>query len=253
MRAAALGPPVAMLAAMLAPVLAAAPLPSAAEAQVQVSPGSPPFPGVQGLPRLAAGAPAAIRARINAALAQADARGGAAAATCTEEARGRGISSGAGSPAWERTVRVTQAGPRLLSFLVSDESYCGGPHPNAEVFPLVYDLQTGRPADWMRLLPPGLASAAEVSTAGDGTTLGLVRSPALLRIAIGDAAPDCVDPLAHADWFTLWPEAGGLTATVFGLPHAVAACATPVTLTPGQLRARGGAGLARLLAPAARR
>jgi len=117
----------------------------------------------------------------------------------------------------------------------------------------VFDLRTGRPPDWTRLLPPALAGEAALDTAGDGTPVGLVRSPALLQLARGAARPDCKDVLdADSGRFVIWPEQGGLTAVIFGLAHVVQACADGISLPAARLRALGGAALADTLAPARR-
>ena len=128
--------------------------------------------------------------------------------------------------------------------------FCGGAHPNADVFPLVFDLRTGQPPDWTRLLPPSLSGQAVLSTAGDGSRIGLVRSAALLRRAAAAASDECKPVLERdAGQFALWPADGRLNAVAFGLPHVVAACADPIGLTPNELRGLGAAGLAATIAP----
>ena len=116
---------------------------------------------------------------------------------------------------------------------------------------MVFDLRSGRPPDWSRLLPPSLTGDAVVDTAGDGTPVGLVRSAALLQRARDAAAPECADVLdADSGRFMLWPEAGQMTAMVFGLPHAVLGCANELYLSRAELRSVGGASLADTIAPA---
>lgn len=243
----ALALPVLALPVLALLVLAA---PARADGPVRLQPGRALFMDAQGTPRVTGGTAKQVRARINAALAAADARLRAGMKECMM------VSSGLpdGPPStWQRTVSVTQAGPRWLSVLVSDDFYCGGAHPNNDVFPLVFDLRTGRPPDWTRLLPPALAGEAALDTAGDGSPVGLVRSPALLQLARGAARPDCKDVLdADSGRFVIWPEQGGLTAVIFGLAHVVQACADGISLPPARLRALGGAALADTLAPARR-
>lgn len=203
--------------------------------------------GVQAMPRVMAGTTPAVRARVNAALAAADARVRAAVSRCL---RPDPASAGL-TLEWTRRVSVTQAGPRWLSILASDETWCGGPYPNADVFALVFDLRTGHPPDWTRLLPPSLTGDAVVETAVDGTRIGLVRSAALLQRARDAAEPECAGVLdAHSGQFMFWPAAGELTAVAFGLPHAVAACADELALSQAELRSLGAVSLADSIAPA---
>lgn len=125
---------------------------------------------------------------------------------------------------------MTQAGPRWLSLLIADEYYCGGPYPSAEVYPLVFDLQTGRPAELRAVLPPGVDGKSGISTAADGAQLGVIRSAALSRQARARASAECAVSLENNQDFVLWPEHGVWQAVVFGLPHVSAACADPVPL-----------------------
>ena len=225
------------------------PVPAWADGPVRLRPNGSLSHGVQAMPRVTGGAPAAVLARINAALAAADARVRAAVKECLLPEN-----APAGSTLeWTRTVSVTQAGPRWLAVLASDDTWCGGPHPNADFFVLVFDLRSGRPPDWTRLLPPALTGDAVVETAIDGTPVGLVQSAALLQRAREAASPECAGVLdADSGRFMLWPEGGRIMASVFGLAHAVAACAEQVALSPSQLRALGGVSLADTIAPAHR-
>ena len=40
---------------------------------------------------------------------------------------------------WSRTIKVTMAGPRFLSLVASDETFCGGAHPDSDVIAMVFD------------------------------------------------------------------------------------------------------------------
>lgn len=220
--------------------------PAWADDAVRLTPSRVLVPGFESLPRVVDGVPAPARARINGALAAADKRGMAARTDCLAQ-------QDPAEPSimeWTRAVTVTQAGPRWLAVLVSDEMFCGGAHPDADVFPLVFDVRTGRPPDWTRLLPRSLAGEAVLSTAGDGTRIGLVRSAALLRRAVAQAPADCKAILDRdAGQFAVWPGDGRLNAVVFGLPHVAAACADAVGLTPAELRGLGASDLAVTIAP----
>jgi hypothetical protein len=149
---------------------------------------------------------------------------------------------------WTRTIEVTMRGPRYLSLLATDNFSCGGPHPDYSLVALVYDLATGAPVNWKRLLPAALAQDTRTDTAGDGTVLGEVVSPALLTRVVEAARaepmsdPECPDALVESTrGFLLWPDAqaGGIVAQPVGLPHAVDACANPIVIATPEMRKLG--------------
>lgn len=193
------------------------------------------------LPRIVAPATPAT-AKINAALAVLDRRWADYARNC----RAIGKDNEA-----TRTVKVTMAGPRFLSLLASDEEFCGGAHPDNSTLALVYDLESGRPVDWSKLLGPRLASSARVETVLDGTRIGVVISPGLTRLyqSAVRKAPDydpawwneCSEALSDPNLeFVLWLDAKkrGLGAEPV-LVHAVAPCAEDVTIPAADLRRAG--------------
>lgn len=209
-------------------------------------------PGVAALPRLRDASSSARR--INQALNAADERARLAAEDCdaqTAEARGDKT-----EPAWQRTVTVAMRGPRYLALVASDNWYCGGAYPDTSRFALVYDLNTGEPVNWMRLLPKTLVRAAAMDTAGDGTRLGVIDSPQLtaLYLKMRKADADCMDALrSQSLTFLLWPDAKqeGLAMEPSNLPHVIAACGGEVLIPLQSLRALGvDAGLLNAIAAA---
>jgi hypothetical protein len=44
---------------------------------------------------------------------------------------------------WQRTIKVTMHGPRLLSMVAADGFYCGTAHPDDDLVVLVFNLETG--------------------------------------------------------------------------------------------------------------
>jgi hypothetical protein len=120
---------------------------------------------VAAFPRLSAGAQPAIIERINKALTRGDGRVRKAATDCLREDRKHAD--------WSRKVSVTMQGPRYVSFVASGEYFCGGAHPDSSTVALVFNLDTGMPADWAKLLPE-LAQHTGTDTAGDGSILGTV-------------------------------------------------------------------------------
>ncbi len=180
--------------------------------------------------------------RVNQALTNADARVRAAAAQCHEAAIE--AQADAGDAGWQRSVTVAMRGPRYLAVVASDSWYCGGPYPSAASFALAYDLRTGAPLNWERLLPKALVHTAALNSAGDGTRLGVVASPALkaLYMKVAKVESDCVPVLQDADLqFILWPDAQreGVALEPSGLAHAIAACGPDAVIPLPTLRQLG--------------
>ena len=200
--------------------------------------------GVAAFPRLEATgdvtAPAA--ARVNASLARLDLSVTRAAAECRKGAR-RSSNKEAGD-LWSRTIEVTMRGPRFLSLIATDSYSCGAAYPSdGIVLPLVYDLSTGLPVNWLNYLPAGAKS--ELSDSADGAKMGVVTWPALSARAHKEASADCKDSFAgdaDADvQFVLWLDAktAKVVAQPSSFPHAMAACANTVELSVSDARTMG--------------
>jgi hypothetical protein len=187
--------------------------------------------------------------KINVALARFDSTARKAAAECQREGRGRSW--------WERHVAVPMKGPRFISYVITDNVFCGGAHPSVRTIAIVYDLASGLPMDWTALLPSSLTGTVETSTEEDGNqtvTLTSRRLHALYveqyrpktgnseidaadedcRIAVGQARSAEVPPMMA------WLDAkeGGL-ATRLELSHAMQACVDDVVVPIATLRAEG--------------
>ncbi len=202
----------------------------------ELKPSPPVAPGIAAFPRLAGPAGDAAADRINQALGRRDDKVRAAAKSCRAEG-GKGAE-------WSRRITATMTGPRYLSLVATDTWSCGGAHPDSSTMALVYDLATGAPVNWIRLLPGVAGLQADTDTVGDGTVVGRLSAPALrdLYRAGGTKDPDCVEALRDLDpAFQLWPAAaeGGITLQPVSLPHAVAACGDPVTVPMPALRTLG--------------
>eukprot|EP01037_Dinobryon_pediforme_P014092 gene14092-14211_t len=132
---------------------------------------------------------------------------------------------------WSRNIDVTMRGPRFLSYQINDSLSCSGSaHPDTASFALVYDLTTGSPVDWARLLPKSLVETTSLDSAADGTKIGVVGSKLLSKIYIEglgkDIDADCKEALSSADLtFILWLDAKkkGVSVQTVSLPHVVAA------------------------------
>ncbi|MCJ2133927.1 hypothetical protein MKK69_07555 [Methylobacterium sp. J-026] len=206
------------------------------------------MPGIDAMPQIEAPADDAER-RINAALRRLDEKVRKAAQACRAE--------GGTHSDWGRTVKTPMRGPRFLSVEIADGTYCGGPHPNAALMAIVYDLTAGAPVDWTALLPPSLTGKAALETGADGTkmvTLASERLHALYlkgyRPKTGDAKregddDECRETVSDTSLngppaMMAWLDAGaGGLAVHFDLAHVVQACADTVVIPTAVLRREG--------------
>ncbi len=135
---------------------------------------------------------------------------------------------------WSRTIEVTMEGPRFLSLVVSDETFCGGPHPNGEVIAMVFDMTTGAPVDWTKMVAKSAGASAN-------SAVGTLVLPALQKMNLAAADADCKDVFQDPQPFQMWPDAkrGTLVAQPCDLPHAVQACANKIDLTMDEARKLG--------------
>jgi hypothetical protein len=200
------------------------------------------------MPRIANPATAPEK-RINAALTRLDATLGKAIRAC----KGHGGAPGA----WVRKVESAMRGPRYLSYVIRDMSFCGGAHPQIGTMSIVYELETGAPVDWTRLLPPSMTGKVALTEGMDGTTMVTLSSSRLYALYLSgydrasrmpgsDIAPADLAACKEAVKDTpdppmmIWldAKAGGL-AVQFDLPHVVQVCAVPVVIPVDTLRADG--------------
>ena len=165
----------------------------------------------------------------------------------------RGLSNGpaASGAYWSRSIAVTMAGPRFISFKVVDDTFCGGAHPNTGLWAVVYDLTTGRPVDWSRFLPPTLTGQVTLEPGMDNirtVRLASARLHALYLAGYGateqGSNPDCRDAVTQTPDSpppsSVWLDAakGGL-AVQFDVAHVAQACALPVVIPAASLKAVG--------------
>lgn len=142
---------------------------------------------------------------------------------------------------WSRRVVVTMSGPRYLSLVASDETFCGGAHPEEDQMAMVFDMTTGAAVNWMALVAKSSGAKATTDSAADGSRIGALALPALIKMLMAGADADCMDAFENPQAFQLWPDAEKdvLVAQAFDLPHAVAACANELDLTMDQARQLG--------------
>jgi hypothetical protein len=180
--------------------------------------------------------------RINAALNRLDATVRKAADDCKDMS---------GKPGdWERSIDVPMRGPGYISFVITDNVYCGGAHPNISTMSIVYDLQTGNPVDWTQLLPASLTGKVALQEGADGTRMVTLASQRLFDLyragySAANSDSDCQHaiedsgrggPPAMMAW--LDAKTGGL-GVQFDLVHVVQACEMPIVIPLATLRAEG--------------
>jgi len=223
--------PLAAAAAILSGVLGFAPLVLAADAPVQLKPMPAIAKGIAAFPRLTTSDTPAQR--INRALERLDKQAQATLKDC------RANADKPSDAEFSRSIWMTMRGPAYLSFLVSDNLDCGGAHPDTGDMVLVYDLGSGAPVNWQRLLPKAMVQGTNTDTTIDGTTVAFVTSKTLQALyskaeaATNPIDPDCKDVLSDPELkLNLWPDpkGGGLAIEPADLIHAVQACADAIVV-----------------------
>ena len=209
----------------------------AADRVVRMAEPAPLRPDFAAIPRIVDPADAAEQ-RINAAVRRLDAAG--LRAVC------------AGGD-WERQATVTMHGPGFLSLEVSDSFYCGGAHPDDATYTIVYDLRTGHPVDWTKLLPASLTGNVTLQRGADSTQTVYLASAELTRQfwraqtppdpKLGNAGQcEGLRPFGDPPPMRIWLDAaaGGLAAMP-DIPHGTDSCFEPLVLHAADLRRLGAA------------
>ena len=142
---------------------------------------------------------------------------------------------------WSRAVAITMQGPRYLSLVASEEMFCGGAHPNEDQIALVFDMNTGRPVNWVALVAKSSGASSSTDSVADGSNAGALILPDLRAMSVAAASADCKDAFQDPQSYVLWPDAKKerLVAQPFDLPHAVMACSVEMKLTMEQARKMG--------------
>jgi hypothetical protein len=177
-----------------------------------------------------------VSQKINAQLATMDRNALDERATC--------LAAGALSD-WSRATYVTFAGPDFLGLEVLAGGYCdGAAHPYNYQQVLTFDLATGEPLDWRKMLPRAFAELE--------TGQGLPPSPELSAIFIlaeSPIDPDCQDELTSEPLsfsLRLDAEKHRVAISPTSLSYVGTHCIDTIWLTAMQLQTLGADG--RLLA-----
>ena len=128
---------------------------------------------------------------------------------------------------WEQSVDAPLLGAHFVSLWAHGDMSCGGAHPNSIDEAFVFDLSSGEPVDWRKLLSAQLRG--EPGQASDGTVPPReeIASPALTALFIAESekegvGPDCKEAFAEQDMdFAFWPDAKakGLAMRAVNLLH----------------------------------
>lgn len=232
----------ALVIAAIAGLVAVGQAVAAATAPVELKPTPAIAPKVGAFPRIVVTGDDKAAQRIDQALDKRDASARQMVKDCRENV------SNPQDADYERTIWVTMQGPRYLSFLVSDNADCGGAHPDTSQMALVYDLASGVPVNWQRLLPKAMVQGTSTDTVVDGTVVGFVTSKALQSLwlkaeaAANPIDPDCKDAVTDPKLqLSLYPDAkaGGLAVQPGDFSHAIAACADANVIPTATLRPLG--------------
>ncbi len=199
---------------------------------------------VQAFPRVVPG-PAVTQGvadKINAALTHDEAAAKTTALQCRDDLKQQqpALKADETADAWQRSVDVTMRGPRFLSYTMGTNYSCGGAYPElARSSALVFDLETGKPVNWLRLLPRGTAGVH--GYLDDGLVAGWLQVPSLQRQASRDADPDCKE-IYDATYgvqvsFEVYPDArrGALLLDTPDIEHARRNCETVFSLGEKEL------------------
>jgi hypothetical protein len=193
-------------------------------------------PKADSLPRIAH--PNQIQSSINRDLQRLDAHAKGDATGCA------GTSEDGREMFYERSVQILSRGPRSLGIAVDVSTDCGGVHPYYYQFTLAYDLETGKPIDWEKILTKADAQNAPVNP-DNALPFDLpgVRSVLLQKLyrsawkgagqcSVDDVAPPASTEDSDLTVFLLAPasERRGLSVLPVGLASAVSACAQAVIL-----------------------
>jgi len=213
----------------------AGPAPTAVAASPMHSEGAEPV-----YPRLTAGAdPAilapAILAKVNAVLAKQEADDRAARSDCLRSVREANQKPGVDT--YETDISVSYLSAHYLSVNVVSSYDCAGPYPtNGAEAPLTFDLTTGEPINWRTVFKPGFLPPDEGENSAHPSGLAKLYKARYRKTAAAD--DDCRGVISDPSWSfspILWLSARGGLMVQPDFPHAVAACADTLTLSPSDL------------------
>ncbi len=181
-------------------------------------------------PRLTQFPDAAVKAKVNDALAAQEKTDRDSRNDCFSQLRQAGQKATPDS--YHAGIRLAYLSQRYLSVEVHTGYDCGGAYPtNDDSAPVSFDLKTGAALDWDSLFKPGFITAAEGKKAG-------VWALYQKRYGKTGQDKDCKEAVAGQDDASLhlWLDSkrGGLVAQP-DFPHVIEACAEQIVFKPADL------------------
>jgi hypothetical protein len=186
-------------------------------------------------PRLTKFPDANIMAKVNALLAAQEKADRSARADCLSQLKDAGEKSDADS--YSAHIAVTYLSLHYLSVNVVTSYDCGGPYPtNGAEAPMTFDLVTGSAIDWSKIFKPGFLPPDNADeTVPPSALTKLYRA----RYRNGPDDADCRSAIADQDPFAdppaIWLDSKHGLVVEPDFPHAIAACADEMALSPAEL------------------
>ncbi len=186
-------------------------------------------------PRLSGLADAKTMARVNGLLAAQEKADRSAYADCLSQLKDAKMTPDKDTYSEDITVRYLSA--HFLSVEVLSNYFCAGAYPNNGVeTPLTFDLVAGAQVDWTAAFKPGFLPA---DTADEHTPPSALTKLYRARYSRAKDDADCRQAITDQDPFSsapiVWLDARGGVVFQPDFPHVMAACATPLTLSPAEI------------------
>ncbi len=208
-------------AAHAAPAVTAAPMHSAGQNPVY--------------PRLVKFPDAKVLAKVNALLAAQEKADRSALADCLSQLKDAGEKPDADS--YSTQITVSYLSRRYLSVNVVTSYDCGGPYPTSGAeAPMTFDLVSGSAIDWSKMFKPGFFPP---DNADEGAPPSALTNLYRARYRNAPDNADCRSAIADQDPFeqppAIWLDSKRGLIVEPDFPHAIAACADEMALSPTDL------------------
>ncbi|MEJ0026568.1 MAG: hypothetical protein WDN01_11120 [Rhizomicrobium sp.] len=186
-------------------------------------------------PRLSGLADARAMARVNALLAAQEKTDRGSYTDCLSQLKEAKMTPDKDSYFEDITVRYLSA--HYFSVEVVTNYYCAGAYPtNGAETPMTFDLTAGAQIDWSTMFKPGFLP---LDTADEHTPPSALTKLYRARYSKAKDDADCRQAINDQDPFSgapiVWLDAKGGVVLQPDFPHVIAACATPLTLSPAEI------------------
>ena len=186
-------------------------------------------------PRLSGLADAKAMARVNGLLAAQEAADRSAYADCLSQLKDAKMKPDKDTYSEEVWVRYLSA--HYLSVEVVTSYFCAGAYPtNGAETPVTFDLKSGTQIDWTQMFKPGFLPP---DNADEHTPPSALTKLYRARYSKAKDDADCRQAITDQDPFSsapiVWLDAKGGVVLQPDFPHVMAACATPLRLSPAEI------------------